>query len=276
MARRSCRDCWVFGGDEPSHRVEAIPIGSSKFDQLFATAAPLIKAGEHRRETPPVEGGRWPVSAVFRPPSSSVIGQRLDELTAEAAQLAGPDHWQTGQSGSAHLTIRALERYREHAPASDPAVHRYLAALQITAAKVGAVRFEVTGLTLTPGTVMACAQPLDDRPEQFLDLFADVLGDNAWLERDHYWRREIWYLNLLHFTTTIEQPAALLDWVTTRRTQAIGRVEAACAELIRFRLRDQGRPVMWPEVLGTTQLGRMPVCPVPATPTVGREGPRRT
>lgn len=195
------------------------------------------------------------MSAVFRPPPHSRLGQRLDELTAEAAQLAGPDHWQTGQTGSAHFTIRALERYRAQVTASDPAVHRYLTALTTTAAKIGVVRFEVTGLTLTPGTVMACAQPLDDRPERFLDLFAELLGEDAWLERDHYSRRDIWYINLLHFTTTIDQPHALVSWVTARHTQIVGSTDVRYAELIRFRLRDQKRPAMWPEVLGTARLG---------------------
>lgn len=235
---------------------EAMRIDASKFDQLLATATPLILAGGHRRDTPPVEGGRWPVSAVFRPRPRSVVGQRLDELTAEAARLAGAGHWQTGQAGSAHLTIRALEWYRKHVPASDQAVHRYQAALETTAAKVGPVGFEVTGLTLTPGTVMACAQPLDDRPEQFLDLFAEVLGNDAWLERDHFSRRDIWYINLLHFTTRIEQPDALVDWVAARRTQAVGRIDVTCAELIRFRLRANDRPAMWPEVLGTARLAK--------------------
>jgi hypothetical protein len=155
---------------------------------------------------------------------------------------------------SAHVTIRALERYRERATASDPAVHRYLIGLQATAAKVGPVRFEITGLTLTPGTVMACARPLDDRPERFLDLFADLLGEDAWLERDHYHRRDIWYLNLLHFTTTIKNPEELINWVTQRRTQVVGRIDVTSAELTRFRLRDNVRPAMWPQVLGSAPL----------------------
>ena len=195
------------------------------------------------------------MSAVFRPPSGSPLERRLDQLTAEAARLAGPSHWQTGQAGSAHFTIRALEGYREQVATTDPAVRRYRAALDAAAARTGPARFEVTGLTLTPGTVMACARPLDDEPDRFLDLFANLLGDDGWLERE---RRDIWYLNLLHFTTTIERPANLVDWVTSHRSRTIGQVEIAAAELIRSRLRTGARPAMLPETLGTARLDARP------------------
>lgn len=201
------------------------------------------------------------MSAVFRPPPRSVLGQRLDELTAEVAQIAGRRHWQTGQSGSAHFTIRALELRREHVTAADPAVQRYLSALATAAAKVGPVQFEVFGLTLTPGSVMACARPLDDGPEEFRDQFAEVLGDDAWLERDS--RRDIWYLNLLHFTTTIEEPESLVDWVTARKSRVVGRVEVAYAELVRFGMRAEDRAVMWPEVLGSARLGQAAIANPP-------------
>lgn len=219
---------------------------------MFTTAAPLIAAGRHQLDSPPAEGGRWPVSAVFRPPSASRIERRLDELAAAAARLAGPGHWQTGQAGSAHLTIRALEGYRDQVSTTDPAVRRYQAALDATAARIGPARFEVTGLTLTPGTVMACARPLDDEPDRFLDLFAELLGDDGWLE--HGARRDIWYLNLLHFTSAIERPADLVDWVAARRSRPVGQVEITAAELIRSRLRPGARPAMWPETLGTARL----------------------
>jgi len=83
-----------------------------KFDQLFDRAAPLIAAGDHQRDALPQDGGRWPVSVALRPPRDDLLSRHLDDLTAEAADLAGPDHWHTGRIGSAHLTVRALEGHR--------------------------------------------------------------------------------------------------------------------------------------------------------------------
>ncbi|ADB35336.1 hypothetical protein Kfla_6334 [Kribbella flavida DSM 17836] len=228
-------------------------------------------AGRHTCDAPPVEGGRWPVSTVFRPPLDSPISRRLDELTAEAAEVAGPrtglaptadrqtgsgpaGHWQTGQRGSAHFTIRALEKYRAAVAVNEPVIQRYASALRRTSAQIGALTFELTGLTLTQGTVMACARPLDDQADRFMDLYAEELGADAWYERDHYFRRDIWYVNLLHFTTTIPDPAALIDWVAARRHRTFGQVTVDTAEVVRFRLVDGPRPHMRPEVLAVAPL----------------------
>lgn len=62
-----------------------------KFDELFESAVPLISSGDHERDTPPVEGGRWPVSVVLRPPAGSALSHRLDQLTAEAADIPAPE-----------------------------------------------------------------------------------------------------------------------------------------------------------------------------------------
>ncbi|WP_145803098.1 hypothetical protein [Kribbella amoyensis] len=194
------------------------------------------------------------MSVILRPPADDPVGRRLDELTETAADLAGPDHWQTGQTGSAHFTVRALERYRDEVPADDPAVERYRTALEVAAAKVGALRFEITGLTLTPATVMAAARPLDDAAGRFADLFASALGEDAWLERDHF-TRDIWYVNLVHFTADIDRPEDLVSWVRSHRATPVGTVELPVAELARFRLRLGARPAMWPTVLGVGGFG---------------------
>jgi hypothetical protein len=224
----------------------------------------LIANGNHTRDTPPEEGGRWPVSVVLRPPTDSPLSQTLDRLTTEAADLAGghlsgPDggaggHWQTGQLGSAHLTVRALEYYRPTINPDEPVIKRYQSAMERAAAAAGPARVEVIGLTLTPGTVMAAAQPLDDQADLFMDQLRFELGPDAWHELPHG-RRDIWYLNLLHFTATIPDPTRLIDWVQARRTTGFGEVTIDTAELVRFWHTPAGsRPHMRPEVLGGAYL----------------------
>lgn len=225
-------------------------IQPTKFDQLFAEAAPLIARGHHNRDTAPEEGGRWPVSVVLRPPADSPLSQTLDALTAEAATLAGPGHWQTGQLGSVHLTVRALEYYRHTVDPDEPVIKRYQSAMERAATVVGPARIEVTGLTLTAGSVMAAAVPLDAQADLFMDNLRYELGPDNWLELPHG-RRDIWYLNLLHFTTDIPDPKRLIEWVQAHRHTSLGQVTINQTDLIRYRHSPDGpRPHMRPEALG--------------------------
>jgi hypothetical protein len=225
-------------------------IETTKFDHLFTTAAPRIAAGTHQRDELPREGGRWPLSVVLRPAPDSRLAHTLDAVTQEAADLAGPGHWQTGQLGSAHLTVRALEPRREHLPADDPVAARYLSALdRATVRAQWPIGFRVTGLTLTAGTVMACAEPLDGAADTFSDHVTRELGPDAWYETE---RRDIWYLNLLHFTGDIAAPDALIEWVAGRRSSPLGTVQVEVPELVRSEYRPGPRPHMAPIVVGDT------------------------
>jgi hypothetical protein len=238
--------------------IEPTQLRPSKFDLLYDDAVPLIATGRHRRDTVPEEGGRWPVSVVLRPAADGDLSRRLDDLTRSAAELAGPGHWHTGRPGSAHLTVRALEWYREIVDPAEPTIHRYRAAMDRAAANCGPARIEVVGLTLTDRTVMAAAVSLDDQADLFLDRLAEELGEDAWLEIP-YGRRDIWYFNLIHFTTDIAQPDALIDWVTAHREHDFGTETIPAAELVRFRHDpDLERPYMRPEVLARTPLKGLP------------------
>ncbi|WP_344221055.1 hypothetical protein [Kribbella sancticallisti] len=227
-------------------------IQPTKFDQLFESAVPLISSGDHQRDAPPVEGGRWPVSVVLRPPAGGDLSRRLDEVTREAAALAGPGHWQTGQIGSAHLTVRALETYRSVVDPSEPVIRRYQSALKRAAVLAGPARVQVTGLTLTPGTVMASAVPLDAQADLLLDQFATELGPDGWYEQAE--RRDIWYVNLLHFTTDIPAPEDLIAWVKAYRSVSLGEVTIDTVELVRFHHDPGERPYMRPDVLASVPL----------------------
>jgi hypothetical protein len=72
-------------------------VDPSVFDRLYASAEPAVREGRQDRDTPPEEGGRWPVSLLMRPPR--VAAERLAALAQEAVRFAGP-----GQFLTAHPT----------------------------------------------------------------------------------------------------------------------------------------------------------------------------
>lgn len=235
------------------------------FDLLFAEAAPLIELGLHQRESPPVEGGRWPVSVVLRP--DQACAERLERAMTEVERLAGPRHFRTGIAGSVHFTVRVLEGYRDAAGEKDEVVQRYARAMSRAARQVEAIELELVGITLTPGTVMACAHPVDDNADRFMDVLKDELGGDAWFEAG--FRRDIWYANLLHLATDIATPAGLIEWVEERRGLDLGRTVIDTVELVRFRYEDgaSGR-LMRLEVLasvrtGSSQTNRLTHCDFP-------------
>lgn len=171
----------------------------------------------------------------------------MDALTAEAAALSGPGHWETGQLDSAHLTVRALEPRRDVIPPDDPTLSRYQSALdRATKASTWPLRFRVTGLTLTRGSVMACAESLDANADLFSDHLTAELGPDARHEPE---RRDIWYLNLLHFTTDIARPTELIEWVAARRRTTVGTTTIDAPELVRADHHAGPRPHMRLELM---------------------------
>ena len=54
---------------------------AARFDELFAEAAPLIAAQQHRREGPLRPEGRWPASVILSPPEpiSALMSQWMGE-----------------------------------------------------------------------------------------------------------------------------------------------------------------------------------------------------
>ncbi len=218
----------------------------SRFDQLLDESAPLIIEQRHHREQPPVDGGRWPVSVVIFP--DRALGERLDALTGELIKLAGPGHFHTGRSGSAHLTVRALERFRATIAENDPAVARYLRATRAAASRTRSFSLTITGLTVTPSAVLAGVGTGRDQVDQLTATLADELGPDDWLERDYV--RSFRHLSLLHFGAAIAHPRDLIDWVADRRGLTIGSMTATAVDLIRSRHRvlDDGQ-LMQPERL---------------------------
>lgn len=225
---------------------------ASTFDRLFAEAVPLIQQGRHQRDCAPVPGGRWPVSVVLRPDLKSA--EKLEQTMAEVEVYAGPGHFRTGIADSVHFTVRALEPYREAAGADDEAVQRYARAMRRAARTVERIELDLVGLTLTRGSIMACAYPVDVNANTFMDVLTDELADNAWFEAG--FRRDIWYANILHFAADIAAPAELVDWVEQRRNLDLGRTVMDACELVRFRHEDGPcGQLMRPEVLASVRTG---------------------
>lgn len=224
------------------------------FDRLFDEAVPHILAGTHRRDAPPVDGGRWPVTVLARPPLP--VRAHLESLMHEAARLAGHRHFRTGRADSVHLTIRALEPFRAAADVGDPVVRGWSGALARTAAAAASFRLIVTGLTLTSGGVLAQVETHDDRPWELMERLRAELGDLAWFEDGM--RRDIWYCSLLHFTHGVADPEGLVEWVRARRTMTPVSFEVSSIELVRFRHTSLGElgHYMRPETWATVPLGR--------------------
>jgi hypothetical protein len=210
------------------------------FDDLFEKGQHAVLTQTHFQDSPPTNGGRWGTSVVFTITAAS--GEQLEEIARQAHIVAGAGHWPTGISGSAHITVRAIELHREHIPADDPLIARCAAALERTFAHLPRpVTLRLDGLTLTPSGVMACAYPIDSAADDFSVQLRAELGSDAWFE-DQY-DRNIWYVSLLHFAGPLTHPRKLIQWVNARRDLAIGDIAIDAAHLVTFAY-DGHRPIM--------------------------------
>lgn len=220
-------------------------LGNPVFDELLAAAEPHVLAGEHRRDVPPEDGGRWPVRVLVRP--TEPVRGVLEGLMRGALDFAGPGHFLTGRADSVHLTVRALEPYREAARQEDPVTANWVAALERAAAATTPFTLSLTGVTLTTAGVMAQLETRDERPWQFMDRVRDELGRLAWYE-EQWMRRNIWYASLVHFADDIADPAGLLAWVHAHRRIEPVEVAVDAVGLARFRYSEAaGERLMLPQ-----------------------------
>ncbi|WP_199853131.1 hypothetical protein [Plantactinospora sp. BC1] len=230
-----------MGSSEQRRVAEPVAGYGAAFDRLFVRGRDAVLAGNHYRDSPPVDGGRWGLSVVL--PPDPACAARLAAVTAEALAVAGPDHWPTGTPEAAHFTVRALEAHRSGVRAGDPLVRRASSALRRAAAACRPVRLVLRGLTLTPSGVMACGYPVDPAADEFAARLGGELGADAWFEAD--FTRDIWYATLVHFTGPLRDPVGLVDWVAASRGLHLGDVVVGAAELLRFRFNGR-QPVRVP------------------------------
>ncbi len=185
------------------------------FAQLLEAAIPAVLNRSHERDARPVEGGRWPVTIIARPPVAA--RSVLQGLMREALEFTGPGHFVTGRADSVHVTIRALEPYREAASPTDPVVEPWRSAMERACAATPPFDLHLTGVTLSPSGVIGQLETVDDAPWRFAELLRRELGDLAWFE-DRSMRRDIWYATLIHFADDIVDPPGLVDWVRSHLT----------------------------------------------------------
>jgi hypothetical protein len=222
------------------------------FGRLFAAGRQALLSGTHQVMTPPADGGlRWGISAVLRPDHRAA--QAIEQAARAAAAVVGPCHWLAGAADRSHLTLRGkLEPHRSAVPPGDPLVARYAAALRAAVAGAGPMRFAVTGLTLTPVSVMACAIPAGPAAGDLAAAFRAALSDDGAAAPGL--TPDIWHVNLAYFTGPVQDARQLVDWVAARREITVADVAVTEVQLVRWR---------------STSTGMVPVVLAAATPPRG-------
>lgn len=215
------------------------------FDRLFAEGQQTLLDGTYMRESPPADGSRrWGIAAALRPDPAAA--HAIEQAATTAAAIIGDHCWLAGAVSRSHLTLRAgLEPYRSTVPPADPLVTRYSAALRTAAAGAGPLRFTITGLTLTPISVMACATPVDAAADDLARAFSAALSTQGC---DAGTTPGIWYLNLAYYTGPVRDPRALISWVRARRQTKIADVLVTSVQLVHWHHTPAG---MTPTVLAS-------------------------
>lgn len=216
-----------------------------RFDRLFTIGQQALLNGTYLRECPPTEGSpRWGIAAALRPDPAAA--QAIEQTAATAAAIIGDHHWLAGAITRSHLTLRAgLEPYRSTVPPADPLLTRYAAALRTATAGSGPIRFTVTGLTLTPTSVMACATPADTAADDLARAFSAALSTQGC---DAGRTPDIWYLNLAYYTGPVRSPHALVNWVQAGRQTKITSILVSSIQLVHWHHTPTG---MTPTVLAS-------------------------
>ena len=178
----------------------------------------------------------------------------MADLMDEALVHAGPGHFETGRSDASHITVRALEPYREAASATDETTEDWITALDEVGRATAPVALRLTGVTLTVSGVMVQAEPVDDAPWELMRRLRAALGPLAWFE-DQWQERDIWYSSILHFAAPVLDPAGLVGWAERNRASLALDVTLDSLVLTRFRYRESdGRRHMAMEPWHTAEL----------------------
>jgi hypothetical protein len=213
---------------QPAFRI-AEPPG---LDALHAAGRQALRTGTYRVECTPTDGGpRWAVGAVLRPDFHAA--RTIDQVARAAATMVGANHWLAGAARSSHLTLRRhLEPCRRQVSPADPLIVRYAAALRSAAKATGPVGFSLTGLILTPISVMAAAVPADTAADDLAAAFDAALHAEGC--RDAGAIPGLWYVNLAYFTGRVRDGDELIDWVEARRAMHVADVRVTRLQIVRW------------------------------------------
>lgn len=219
------------------------------FDDLAAAGRAAVPSGNHEVESPPeAEGLRWGPSVILHPDADT--RSRVDGWVSELLPIVGPGHWATGSSASAHITVRTLGP-RRRADSDDGMMARYAEAVAAAADAVDSVRFQLGRVLLSPISVMLALLPVDDAADRLAAAIEQALGPDGWFERNRV--RDIWYLNLVHFTGLITDANGLAQWVDTCDAGKGCCVDAHTLEAVHWEF--NGRQMI-PTPLARVSLGR--------------------
>lgn len=202
------------------------------FERLHAEGRRAVLTGTHQVECAPANGGpRWAAGAVLRPDPRAA--QAIEQVARAAAAVVGADHWLAGAARSSHLSLRRrLEPRRRPIPAGDRLVARYGAALRAAAKSTGPVRFAITGLILTPVSVMARAIPADAAADDLAAMFDAALHAEGCHEAGS--TPILWYVNLVYFTGPVHAADDLAAWTEARQQMKVTDVRVAEAQIVRW------------------------------------------
>jgi len=203
------------------------------FERLHAEGRQAVLTGTHRVEcTPASSGPRWAAGAILRPDRPA--GRAIEQVARAASAVVGPNHWLAGAVRSSHLSVRRhLEPRRRPIPADDRLVSRYAAALRAAATSAGPVRFALTGLILTPVSVMARAMPVDGAADDLAAAF-DVAPDSEGCQQAGS-TPVLWYVNLVYFTGPLRAASELAAWIQAREQMNITDVQVTAMQIVRWR-----------------------------------------
>lgn len=200
------------------------------FDELGSAGRRAVLAGTHEIEAPPDEDGlRWGPSAILRPDEDALA--RIDAWTSILLPIVGPGHWATGATPTAHITVRTLNG-RGSKGLTNSLIDRYRAAVAQAARSVGLVQFRAGQVLLSPISVMLSLTPVDDSADRLASELAQALGADGWFEKDRV--RDIWYVNLIHFTGPIANSDGLIRWVDSFDPEVEAVVRARSLEVVRW------------------------------------------
>jgi hypothetical protein len=219
------------------------------FERLHAEGRRAVLTGTHRVERAPPDGGpRWAAGAALRPDPRAA--QAIEQVARAASAVVGANHWLAGAARSSHLSLRRhLEQRRRPIPAGDRLAARYAAALGAAAKSAGPVRFAITGLILTPVSVMARAIPADAAADDLAALFDTALQAEGCHEAGSI--PVLWYLNLVYFTGPVQAADELAAWTEDRKKLKVTDVRVSEMQIVRWQYTATG---MMPVALASASL----------------------